>query len=114
MHPKFHEFDSGAHRDVQEDKPDLLECLSPLAIWRYGQYMAQASKKYGPDNWTKGIPRESYLRSLERHLLQLKMMYKYGYTQEPGVDHAAAILFNIQGFLHEDEVERLKLRDGNQ
>ena len=62
-------------------------------MWRYGLYMNKAVSKYGADNWTKGIPIESYIQSLERHLLKLKMELKYGYTMEEG-DHASAIIFN--------------------
>jgi hypothetical protein len=103
-------FKSGAVRDTQEGKPNLLESLSPFAIWRYGQYMAKASKKYGLNNWAKGIPIESYLASAERHLIKLKMQLKYGHDEEPGVDHAAALLFNVQGLLHEQEVTTRKIR----
>lgn len=103
-------FKSGAVRDSQEGKPNFLECLSPFAIYRYGRYMTRASSKYGTDNWTKGIPQASYLASLERHLLKLKMDFKYGHQMEPGVDHASAILFNIMGYLHEDELKRLNIK----
>jgi hypothetical protein len=97
------QFETGAIRDTQKDKPQFLECMSPFAMWRYGIYMEKASRKYGPDNWTKGIPKASYLESLERHLIKLKMEFKHGHVAEPGVDHAAAIMFNIMGFLHECE-----------
>lgn len=104
------QFDTGAVRDTQAGKPNFLECMSPFTMHRYGAYMAKASAKYGEDNWTKGIPPESYLKSLERHLMKLKEEFKFGFTREPGVDHAAAIMFNIMGFIHEEEVKRLGLR----
>ena len=103
-------FDTGAQRDTQDGKPNFYECLSPFAIWRYGLYMAKASAKYGEWNWSKGIPVESYMKSLERHLVKLKMDLLYGHEEEPGVDHAAAILFNIQGLLHELEVTKRGMR----
>jgi hypothetical protein len=123
------QFATGAVRDTQDGKPNFLECLSPFALWRYGKYMALASKRYGSDNWTKGIPRESYLASLERHLLKLKQEFKYNFFEcekcgnidfispvpevcpacgEVATDHAAALVFNIQGFLHEGELAKLK------
>jgi hypothetical protein len=101
-------FDSGAIRDTQEGKPNFYECISPFAMWRYGLYMNKAASKYGADNWTKGIPIESYIQSLERHLLKLKMELKYGYTMEEG-DHASAIIFNAMGLIHEQEVAKLGL-----
>ena len=105
------EFDTGAVRDTQEGKPNFYECISPLAMWRYGLYMDKASSKYGTDNWTKGIPIESYMMSLERHLLKLKAELKYGIEMEPGVDHLAAVIFNAQGLMHEQEMQKSKSRD---
>ena len=99
-------FKTGAVRDSQVGKPNFYECLSPFAIWRYGEYMAVASQKYGEFNWTKGIPVESYMKSLERHFLKLKMEILYGHHKEAGVDHAAAIMFNIQGLMHEQEKQK--------
>lgn len=99
-------FKTGAVRDTQEGKPNFYECMSPLAYWRYGLYMSKASAKYGEDNWTKGIPIESYIKSLERHLVKLKAELKYGITMEEGVDHAAAIMFNIMGLLHEQDKKK--------
>lgn len=99
-------FESGAIRDTQEGKPNFYECMSPFAMWRYGLYMEKAAQKYGPDNWTKGIPIESYIKSLERHLLQLKMELKYGYIMED-TDHASAVMFNIMGLIHQQEMEKL-------
>jgi hypothetical protein len=104
--PQRTQFATGAQRDTQDGKPNFYECLSPFAQWRYGMYMADNAVKYGADNWTKGIPIESYIKSLERHLLKLKMELKYGKVMERGTDHAAAILFNIQGLMHEQEMQK--------
>lgn len=103
---KLTKFDSGAIRDTSEGKPNFYECMSPFAMWRYGEYMEKSAEKYGADNWTKGIPIESYMKSLERHLLKLKMELKYGFTKEEG-DHASAILFNIMGLIHQQEIEKI-------
>lgn len=102
---KFTQFETGAVRDVSHGKPNFYECMSPFAMWRYGEYMEKAGQKYGEDNWIKGIPIESYMKSLERHLLKLKMELKYGIIKEEG-DHASAILFNIMGLIHEQEMEK--------
>jgi Domain of unknown function (DUF5664) len=104
--PAIHHFGTGAVRDTQTGKPNFYECMSPLAYWRFGEYMAKASAKYGEDNWTKGIPIDSYMKSLERHLVKLKAELKYGIHLEPGVDHAAAIMFNIMGLMHQQEVAK--------
>lgn len=106
-------FDTGAVRDKQDGKPNFYECMSPLAYWRYGEYMLKASAKYGPDNWTKGIPIESYIQSLERHLVKLKAELKYGIFMEKDVDHAAAIMFNVMGLMHEQEKQRFEIKNHN-
>jgi len=102
-------YKTGAIRDKRQGKPNFLECMSPFAMWRYGEYMAKKAEKYGTGNWIKGIPQEDYLESAERHLLQLKMDFKYGYIMEHS-EHAEAVLFNIMGFIHEAEMKRLGLR----
>ena len=97
------QFKTGAVRDTQEGKENYPECLSFLALRRYGLYMQKASAKYGEDNWRKGIPVKSYERSLMRHL-QKYFANKYdGATLEPDVDHLAAAMFNLQGLMHELE-----------
>ena len=107
-HPKITSFDTGAIRDSQEGKPDLIETSSPLADWRYAVYMTGKKKKYGQGNFKKGIPQSSYLASAARHMVKLRALEDcktFGNPiqpwMEPEEDHAAAIRFNIDGFMHE-------------
>jgi len=58
--------------------------------------MAANLSKYGLDNWTLGQPQSVFVASLERHLLQ----YRLGHEDE---DHLAALYFNAQGLLSQDE-----------
>lgn len=103
-------FSSGAVRDTQEGKENYVECLSFLAMRRYGLYMAKVSKKYGEDNWRKGIPITSYEKSLLRHIHK-HFANKYdGARLEPKVDHLAAARFNLDGLMHEEE--KLKMKRG--
>jgi hypothetical protein len=88
---KRQQFATGAVRDDQDGKGffdsipyEALECLAKL-------YEAGA-KKYGDDNWRKGIPLRAYLNSATRHLLKLNN----GWADE---DHAAAVLWNICGYV---------------
>lgn len=104
-------FTTGAIRDSQEGKPDLIETSSPIADWRYGIYMTGKKKKYGVGNFKKGIPKESYLTSLGRHWLKLRALEDcriYGKPvedwMEPHEDHAAAIRFNIDGIMNEEGI----------
>lgn len=95
-------FKTGAVRDSEDNKEDYIETLSWTALKRYAQYMTGKKKKYGSGNFKKGIPIESYERSLVRHL-QKYLVNKYeGGNEEVGEDHLAAILFNVQGIMHEE------------
>lgn len=107
------EFDSGAIRDDQSGKPAFIETSSPLADWRYALYMTPKQGKYGTGNFKKGIPKWSYLESLARHVVKLRALEdcaKFNLPvmpwMEPDEDHAAAIRFNIDGYMHEDMIEK--------
>ena len=81
------EFATGARRDTQEGKGrfDLLPCH---AITRLATHFENGSKKYGDDNWRKGIPLNRYLDSAFRHLYE----FMDGQRDE---DHAIAAAWNI-------------------
>lgn len=96
-------FDSGAIRDLDDEKEDYVECLSWSAMRRFGLYMKSKEKQYGPGNWKKGIPIKEYEKSLFRHV-QKYFANKYeGANIEPETDHLAGIFFNLQGLIHEEE-----------
>lgn len=100
-------FNTGAVRDSQEGKEDYIESISWLTMRRYAFYMKDNENKYGRGNWKKGIPVESYERSLLRHI-QKYLANKYDNADlEPNEDHLSAALFNLQGLIHEQE--RLKI-----
>lgn len=102
------EFPTGAKRD-SEGKEDFIETMSFLAERRYAQYMTSKAKTYGPGNWRKGIPIESYERSLRRHINKY-LANKYDNANiEPDEDHLSAALFNLLGIIHEEE--RIKLNN---
>ena len=70
------EFDTGATRDNDTDKPDYEGFLSPLVLEAYAQYMhknrVQADgATRDSDNWQKGIPRDQYMKSAFRHFMDL-------------------------------------------
>lgn len=96
-------FETGAVRDSEESKPDYIESVSWTAFRKFGEYMTSKKSRYGEGNFKKGIPIESYERSLVRHL-QKYLENKYeGGTQEVDEDHLSAIVFNTFGILHENE-----------
>jgi len=113
--PPHRTFESGAIRDSEEGKPDMVETTSTYADWRYTQYMTAKKEKYGEGNFKKGIPRLSYLKSLRRHVTRLQALYEcetlglpVAPWMEPNEDHAAAIRFNVDGWMHEEEVEKAR------
>lgn len=108
MPSKKTKFNTGAVRDSQEGKIDFVEPLSFTALHRYMGYMTEKKKKYGEGNFKKGIPIESYERSLMRHIDKyFRNKYENG-NDEPNEDHLAAIIFNTFGIMHEEEQQKLK------
>jgi len=100
-------FDSGATRSAVDGKIEYVGYLSARVLKRFGRYMlrhrVQANgEQRAADNWKAGIPRCSYLDSLVRHTVDLWDAYDEGRGDtEETQDIACAILFNIQGYLHE-------------
>lgn len=101
-------FNSGAVRDSEDDKVDFTETISWTAFNRYARYMTSKKKKYGQGNFKKGIPIDSYERSLLRHIDKY-MRNKYeGGSDEPDEDHLSACVFNLFGLMHEEERKEAK------
>lgn len=106
---KIRKFDTGATRDTDQGKLDFEGFDSPLVNKRYAQYMhahrlqADGSLR-SADNWQKGIPKEAYVKSLIRHVEDVKLHWD-GYGDEatdPELESAlCAVMFNIKGLLFE-------------
>lgn len=99
------EFDTGANRSSDADKPDYEGFLSPLVIKAFGEYMS--FNRHLPDgsirdsdNWQKGIPTDAYMKSLLRHVVDLWLFHR-GHSANEAVFTLCAIIFNAQGYLHE-------------
>lgn len=96
-------FGTGAVRDSQEGKADFVETISFTAHERFARYMTSKKEKYGSGNFKKGIPIDSYERSLLRHVDKyFRNKYENG-NDETEEDHLAAMRFNIDGIMHEEE-----------
>lgn len=96
-------FDTGATRNVDEDKLDFEGFLSPLALKAYAEYMhknrRQADGKLrDSDNWQKGIPKDAYMKSMWRHFFAVWEGHRFG---QPSQEDLCALFFNVQGLLHE-------------
>ena len=86
------EFSSGAVRDgaAKKGRLDLIPYWPMLA---YGAVLEAGAVKYAPNNWRKGMPMSSYIKSAENHLQK----YKSGWRDEP---HLWQALWNIAGAVH--------------
>lgn len=104
-------FETGATRDDDATKLDFEGFLSPFALKRYAEYMnshrVQADGKLrDSDNWQKGIPLVTYMKSLFRHMLDVWRIHRgLKATDNKGdvdIENAlCAVIFNASGYLHE-------------
>ena len=113
MSDKMRTFDSGATRNVDDEKIDYEGFLSPWVIRRYGNYMhthrIQADGKVrDSDNWQRGLPPDVYIKSLLRHALDAWSICRGLRTfdtkdgHEVDIEEAlCGIIFNASGYLHE-------------
>ena len=102
-------YPGGASRDSEEGKLDFEGFDSPLVNKRYAQYMDTHRKQAdgsirGSDNWQAGIDKEAYVKSLVRHIEDLKLHWD-GFGDEavdPNLESViCACLFNLKGLLFE-------------
>jgi hypothetical protein len=91
------QWETGAQRDGNSNKP-FVHALKGYTRLRFGYHMTAGAKKYGDDNFIKGIPTKVYLESLDRHLA----MYYNGDRSE---DHLSAIIFGAQGCMLNEQKE---------
>ncbi len=88
------QFDSGMMRDVDSDKILWHLTASGPMLQRWAELMTRGVPKYGEDNWLLAEGEEEYKRfrsSAYRHFMQ------WWKGLEPEEDHAAAVIFNIDG-----------------
>lgn len=105
-------FETGATRNVETGKLDYEGFLSPLVIERFAEYMdkhrVQADGNIrDADNWQRGMPKDSYIKSGWRHHMDWWKEHR-GIKTEAGIEDAlCAIIFNAQGYL----LEHLKSKE---
>jgi hypothetical protein len=106
-------FETGATRDSDETKHDPEGFNSPLVELRFCEYMTKHRVQAdgglrASDNWQKGIPRDAYMKSIWRHMLDLWLHHRgYGHkAKEPLEEALCALRFNIDGYLFEILKER--------
>lgn len=91
-------FETGAIRDTDTNKP-RYDLIPPEALWRVAMLYTRGAKKYGENNWQKGIPSQQMLASAMRHL----EAYRRGETVE---DHLAAVVWNVLAMMQYEAEER--------
>lgn len=104
--PKMREFDTGATRNVDDNKLDFEGFISPLALEEFAKYMhehrMQADGKLrDSDNWQKGIPQDQYMKSMWRHFFDTWKNHRGHETPEDQIKNLCGLMFNVQGYLHE-------------
>lgn len=105
---KMRTFNSGATRNLDDEKLDLEGFLSPAVLNRYAEYMnkhrTQADGKLrDSDNWQKGIPLSAYMKSAYRHFFDWWANHRNvkEVVKEDVEESLCALLFNTMGYLHE-------------
>jgi hypothetical protein len=100
-------FDSGMVRDVQTGKIKYHLVTSGPMLKRWAQHLTAGAEKYNDDNWLKATGMEEYNRfraSAYRHFMQW-------YYNDRDEDHAAAVLFNINGAEYVRDLNVAKARN---
>jgi hypothetical protein len=113
--PVTKQFDTGATRDTDSNKLDYEGFISPLVEKRFAEYMHECRLRNIPegqsirssDNWQKGIPLDSYAKSLVRHVQEFRLIHDgFEAIDEKGnvmslENVLCAIRFNVDGYLFE-------------
>ena len=113
------EYTTGATRGDDDTKPHYEGYLSPVVLWRFGQYMKQHQRQEDgelrkADNWQQGMPIDDYMDSLLRHQMHVWLRHR-GHGNVVPMDEAeleksdnqlllddlCAMLFNTMGYMHE-------------
>ena len=89
-------FDSGMVRDTEDGKIDYTLIMDGPMFKRWAAHMTKGKNKYGERNWMKAAGEAEYER-FKRSLLRHLVAYLDGETDE---DHAAALVFNLNGMEH--------------
>ena len=103
---KVRKFGTGATRNDDLNQYDYEGFISPIVLQRFAAYMhkhrfQKDGKIRDSDNWQKGMPLESYMKSGWRHFHDWWMEHRGNKSREGIEDALCGLLFNVQGYLHE-------------
>jgi hypothetical protein len=89
-------YPSGMVREPDEDKTNWLLVYDGPLLRRWAELLSEGAKTKGKRNWMNANSEEDYERfreSFARHVAQFL-------AGDTDVDHAAALVFNLNGMLH--------------
>lgn len=95
MSGNIKKFSTGAVRSSDADSV-RYDLISPIALRRLAETYAEGAKKYGPNNWLKGIPVSDLLNHALRHI-NLWM------SDDCTEDHLAHAVWNLCSIMHFEE-----------
>lgn len=101
-------FESGMQRDIDDDKVNWALVADGPMLRRWAEHLTKGARKYDARNWMKAEGEAELLRFREsafRHFVQW-------YLGEVDEDHAAAVMFNINGAEYVKEKMYAKRREG--
>jgi hypothetical protein len=105
------QFETGATRSPDVGRYDPEGFFSPLVFERFCEYMNAHRKQTDgsirdSDNWQKGLPLSTYMKGGWRHFLHWWKRHR-GFRVNDAMagqnmeEDLCALLFNVQGYLHE-------------
>ena len=102
---KRQQFASGMVRDTSEDKVRYHRVFDGPLFWRWAEHLHKGAIKYpdvapGVANWTLACTVEEFWRFHESYYSH-QAKWEKGWTDE---DHAAAMVFNLNGMEYVKEV----------
>jgi len=105
-YPQVRKFDTGATRDTDQGKLDYDGFFSPQVLERRARFMHKHRKQADGQlrdggNWKRGIPKEQYLKSLLRHVMDVWKEMSGIRTQDGLEEAICASMFNLEGLLYE-------------
>ena len=99
-------FSTGSVRDVRSGK-GRFDLISPIALLSVAKRLEDGQDKYGERNWEKGQHLMSYLDSALRHIYTYISEVMKG--EDEAEDHMGAAAWNIQCFIHTQEMIKVGL-----
>lgn len=93
--PDMKTFETGAvrSRDADNVRYDLI---TPIGLRRLAETYAEGARKYGANNWRKGIPSSDLVNHAVRHIY----LWLSGDNRE---DHLAHAVWNLMTCMHFEE-----------